>query len=55
MPKYDFACIYCDTSVELQISVDSAARPECSVCGNPMAKVYTPPTIHFKGGGWGGQ
>jgi len=55
MPKYDFVCVPCDSSVELHLTFDSMERPECLNCGNPMIKSYTPPAVQFKGGGWGGQ
>jgi len=55
MPKYDFVCIHCDSTVEMHMAFDSTSAPECENCGNRMTKVYTPPAVHFKGGGWGGQ
>jgi len=55
MPKYDFVCVTCDSSVELHIAFDATTRPSCDKCGNFMTKVFTPPSVHFKGGGWGGQ
>jgi predicted nucleic acid-binding Zn ribbon protein len=41
--------------VELHLTFDSTERPKCERCGNLMVKVYTPPAVQFKGGGWGGQ
>ena len=55
MPRYDFTCVPCDSTVEMHLSVDSADRPACDRCGSFMTKVWTPPAVHFKGGGWGGQ
>jgi len=55
MPKYDFECQACDTVVEMRVAFDSVERPKCDTCGAPMVKVYTPPSVHFKGGGWGGK
>jgi putative FmdB family regulatory protein len=55
MPNYDFTCITCDKTTEMHMTYDSLARPICSKCGNFMIKSYTPPAVHFKGGGWGGQ
>lgn len=55
MPKYDFVCLVCDKSVEMHLAYDSINRPTCETCGNFMTKAYTPPAVHFKGGGWGGQ
>ena len=56
MPKYDFKCDTCESSVvELHIAFESNERPNCDCCGNPMSKMFTPPSVQFKGGGWGGQ
>jgi putative FmdB family regulatory protein len=56
MPKYDFKCDTCEGSiVEMHIAFESNERPNCDRCGSPMSKVFTPPAVQFKGGGWGGQ
>jgi putative FmdB family regulatory protein len=55
MPKYDFTCLPCDSTVEMHFVFDSTNRPACEKCGEFMIKVYTPPAVQFKGGGWGGQ
>ena len=56
MPKYDFKCDICEDSiVEMHLAYDVTERPNCDRCGNPMSKVFTPPAVQFKGGGWGGQ
>jgi putative FmdB family regulatory protein len=55
MPKYDFTCIPCDSTVEMHLAFDSTDRPACEKCGEFMIKVYTPPAVQFNGGGWGGQ
>jgi putative FmdB family regulatory protein len=55
MPKYDFTCIPCDTTVELNFGFDDTHRPLCEKCGEFLSKAWTPPAIHLKGGGWGGQ
>jgi len=56
MPKYDFKCDICEGSVvEMHIAFESNDRPSCDRCGNLMSKVFTPPSVQFKGGGWGGQ
>ena len=53
MPKYDFVCMSCDKTVELHFAFDALHRPSCEKCGEIMIKSYTPPTVQFKGGGWG--
>lgn len=55
MPTYDFVCLVCDKTVEMRMAHDATDRPQCETCGSHMTKVYTPPAVHFKGGGWGGQ
>jgi putative FmdB family regulatory protein len=55
MPNYDFTCVPCDSTVEIHMAFDAMDRPTCSKCGNFMTKVWTPPAVQFKGGGWGGQ
>jgi putative FmdB family regulatory protein len=55
MPKYDFTCVPCDKTVEMHASYGATDLPICESCGCKMIKVYTPPAVHFKGGGWGGQ
>lgn len=55
MPKYDFSCLNCDTTVELEFGFNETPRPQCEKCGEFLNRVYTAPAAHFKGGGWGGQ
>ena len=55
MPTYDFVCMNCDKTVEMHMAYDAMDMPTCETCGYKMVKVYTPPAVHFKGGGWGGQ
>jgi len=55
MPKYDFGCVPCDKTVEVNMAFDDDSIPLCETCGNRMVKVYAPPAVHFKGGGWGGK
>jgi len=52
MPRYDFVCTPCDSTVEMHIAFDSNEQPACDRCGNYMDKVYTTPAIKFKGTGF---
>lgn len=53
MPIYEYACIQCDTSIEITRSIkDPETIPPCSVCGYNMTKVYNSFGIQFKGGGF---
>ena len=55
MPKYDFVCLNCEETIEVEMSIHDWHRPACKNCGEFMNKVYTAPGLQFKGGGWGGQ
>jgi putative FmdB family regulatory protein len=55
MPKYDFTCMVCDKTIEIELPFTNSDAPLCEGCGHRMLKVYSAPGIHFKGSGWGGQ
>jgi putative FmdB family regulatory protein len=53
MPKYDFQCNSCDIVQELLLNYsETDTIPPCSLCGESMKRVYTPPAISFKGQGF---
>jgi predicted nucleic acid-binding Zn ribbon protein len=37
----------------LQSMLEVIKVPACDKCGEPMARVYDVPGLHFSGGGWG--
>jgi predicted nucleic acid-binding Zn ribbon protein len=45
----------CDREYELYVGYDQDEFPKCEDCSITLSKVFTPPAIHFKGGGWGGS
>jgi predicted nucleic acid-binding Zn ribbon protein len=45
----------CDKQQELNLGYDDDVFPKCEDCNVTLSKVFTPPAIHFKGGGWGGN
>ena len=56
MPTFEFKCETCDVITEHFIpAADIDSSLACDKCGNVMTRMYTPPAIHFKGGGWGGN
>lgn len=55
MPNYDFQCPMCEKVIELYIDYSADEFPKCSECDITLTKMFTPPAIHFKGGGWGGK
>jgi putative FmdB family regulatory protein len=55
MPKYDFKCNECGSVVEHTLAYGENYGVVCNQCGGTMQKIFSAPSIHFKGGGWGGQ
>lgn len=55
VPTYDFTCISCDVTKEIQLSFEDNIRPTCDKCGEFLNKVFSAIPAHFKGGGWGAQ
>jgi putative FmdB family regulatory protein len=55
MPRYDFRCSECNTIQEHSLPIDSDDLLYCLTCDTLLAKVFTAPAAHFKGGGWGGS
>ena len=53
MPIYEYKCVKCQISMELEKSIHEEADPNC--CGEAMRRVYSSFGITFKGNGWGHQ
>ncbi len=52
MPKYEYACKSCGEHLEVVQSFSDAPLTECPACGGPLRKVFSPPSIAFKGSGF---
>lgn len=54
MPTYDYKCEKCGAIVELSHGFDEKPRRTCpeSDCDGRLRRVFSPPTIIFKGSGW---
>jgi putative FmdB family regulatory protein len=52
MPKYEYACKSCGNRFEVTQSFSDAPLTECEACGGPLRKVFSPPSISFKGSGF---
>ena len=52
MPMYDYQCEKCGHVVEVTHGVNDKGPARCAVCGGPMRKLMSSPSIHFKGSGW---
>jgi putative FmdB family regulatory protein len=55
-PTYQYRCDRCGGSSEQMRSYsDSEIAPMCGDCLISMSRVYSAPSIQFKGDGWGGK
>jgi putative FmdB family regulatory protein len=52
MPLYDYECIICGQTQELEHSMSAAANPVLH-CSTPMIRVFSATPAIFKGTGWG--
>jgi putative FmdB family regulatory protein len=52
MPKYEYACKSCGERLEVVQSFTDAPLTECPACGGVLRKVFSPPSISFKGSGF---
>lgn len=52
MPKYEYACKACGEHIEVTQTFADAPLTECPRCGGPLRKVFSPPSITFKGSGF---
>lgn len=54
MPTYDYKCEKCGAVVELTHGFDEKPRQTClnDHCDGRLRRVFSPPTIIFKGSGW---
>ena len=52
MPKYEYACKSCAEHIEVVQSFADAALTECPACGGELRKVFSAPSIAFKGSGF---
>jgi len=53
MPKYEYTCMNCDTTIEIDRSIHATEEvPICENCGYKMNRSYSTFGITFKGGGF---
>ena len=52
MPKYEYACKSCGEHIEVVQTFADAALSECPACGGVLRKVFSAPSIAFKGSGF---
>ena len=52
MPLYDYQCKQCQTITEVRHGFKDVYSDACAQCGGPMARVFNPAGIVFKGSGF---
>ncbi len=54
MPIYDYTCTACDHRADILHGINDPGPKFCPSCGREgtMRKVFSAPSIHFKGSGW---
>ncbi len=52
MPKYEYACKSCGERLEVVQTFADATLTECPACAGQLRKVFSPPSIAFKGSGF---
>src|SRR6266566_7274491 len=52
MPTYEYVCKRCGHLFEIVQSMRDETLTECPQCGGELRKVFTPPSIAFKGSGF---
>ena len=49
MRRYEYECRECDTRFDVERPLEQAGEPQpCPFCGQPAARVYSPPKFLFK-------
>ena len=54
MPTYDYKCEKCSSVFELRHAFDEKPTSGCEAddCDGMIRRIFSPPTIIFKGSGW---
>jgi putative FmdB family regulatory protein len=52
MPKYEYACKSCGERLEVVQKFTDAPLTDCPACGGVLRKVFSAPSISFKGSGF---
>ena len=53
-PRYEFRCPNCQVVIEQTRALDEdRPMPICGDCLVSFERVYSSPSVHFKGEGWG--
>ena len=52
MPLYEYQCTLCDERSEILLKVADPSYTHCPKCGGAVKKLFSSPSIQFKGSGF---
>ena len=52
MPMYEFTCLLCDKTLEMNLTLDATQNVTCPECQEPMKRSYTFGAVTFNGSGF---
>jgi putative FmdB family regulatory protein len=55
MATYDYKCPKCQVILEIAHPINEKPELKCETCQSVLNKVYSAPSVTFKGNGWGSQ
>ncbi len=54
MPTYKYQCEPCESTFTKVAAISEESKtPKCIKCGNDMDRIFSAPSLTFKGSGWG--
>jgi putative FmdB family regulatory protein len=54
MPTYKYQCEPCESIFTKVAAISEESKtPKCIKCGNDMDRIFSAPSLTFKGSGWG--
>ena len=53
MPRYDFYCSKCNSTVEIYLNINDASKEQsCGICKNILTKIFNSVSAIFNGSGF---
>jgi len=54
MPTYQYTCETCEQTVSQVVAISEESKtPKCLKCNKDMTRIFSAPSLTFKGSGWG--
>jgi putative FmdB family regulatory protein len=52
MPVYEYECLQCNKTIEIQQKISDTPLSSCPECGQEVKKLISRSSFHLKGNGW---